>query len=110
MAMAQPRRPLATALPILLTLSLLATVNAQHDHANGFDPTMDMPMSLASGNMLAYLHVMPGDTLWFQGWVPGKNSTLFSACVGLFVLGLLERWVAALRAALEVAIEKGRCV
>jgi copper transporter 1 len=111
--MSQTRRYFLSIFPTLLAFSLLTTTNAQHDHdgdVNGLDPTMDMPMSLASGHMLAYLHVIPGDVLWFQGWVPGKNSTLFGACVGLFVLGLLERWVAALRAALEVAILRGEYV
>ncbi|KAF9467637.1 CTR copper uptake transporter [Collybia nuda] len=108
--MAQIRRISASALSVIFTLSLITVVNAQHDHGgatNGLDPTMDMPMNLAMGNMISYLHVTPGDILWFQGWVPGRNSTLFGACVGLFVLGLLERWIAALRAALEVSIYEG---
>jgi hypothetical protein len=68
------------------------------------DPAMDMPMNLASGRMLPYLHFTPGDILWFEGWVPGRSTTLFGTCVGLFVLALLHRWVVALRAALEFSI------
>lgn len=97
----------AARLPILLILSLVATVNAHSGHGNDLDSSMDMDMSLAGGHMVSWLHVTAGDVLWFQGWVPGKSSTLFGACVGLFVLGLLERWIAALSAALEVAIQKG---
>ena len=69
---------------------------------------MDMPMNLASGRMVPYFHFTPGDILWFQGWVPGRNTTLFGACVGLFVLALLHRWVIALRAALEFGIMRAR--
>lgn len=61
-------------------------------------------MPLASGKMVPYFHFTPGDILWFQGWVPGRGSTLLGACVGLFVLALLHRWVVALRAAWEVGI------
>jgi len=67
---------------------------------------MDMPMDLASGRMVSYLHFTPGDTLWFQGWVPGRSTTLFGACVGLFLLALLHRWVIALRAGLEFGIAR----
>ncbi|KAG6812829.1 hypothetical protein H0H92_016098 [Tricholoma furcatifolium] len=73
---------------------------------NGFDSSMDMPMSLASGSMLTYLHFTPGDVLWFDGWVPGRGCTLFAACVGLFLLGLAERWATALRAGLDLALVK----
>ncbi|KAG6834754.1 hypothetical protein H0H93_007605 [Arthromyces matolae] len=56
------------------------------------------------GQMLSYLHFTPGDVLWFEGWVPGKGSTLFAACIGLFLLGMAERWIAALRAGTELAL------
>ncbi|KAG6833164.1 hypothetical protein H0H87_010551 [Tephrocybe sp. NHM501043] len=68
---------------------------------------MDMPMSLASGSMLSYLHFTPGDVLWFEGWVPGRGSTLFGACVGLFLLGIAERWAAALVAGVKAATAAG---
>ncbi|KAG6917201.1 hypothetical protein DXG01_003405 [Tephrocybe rancida] len=64
---------------------------------------MDMPMSLASGTMLSYLHFTPGDVLWFAGWVPARGRTLFGACVGLFLLGIAERWTAALSAGVGAA-------
>ncbi|KAG6884693.1 hypothetical protein C0993_008894 [Termitomyces sp. T159_Od127] len=87
---------------ILLALFYTASRVAAHD--NGFDDTMDMPMPLAVGNMLSYLHFTPGDVLWFNGWVPGKGSTLFAACVGIILLGIAERWFAALRAGMELAV------
>ncbi|KAF5378456.1 hypothetical protein D9615_007066 [Tricholomella constricta] len=103
----------AGSLPFLLGVLLLllapALTAAQHDHgghSNGMDPSMDMPMTLAHGHMTAFLHFRPGDTLWFEGWVPGKGSSMFAACVGLFLLGIAERWTAALRAGVESAIRR----
>lgn len=95
-------------LATLLSISP-SNVLAQHS-SNGMDPSMDMPMNLASGRMVPYLHFTPGDILWLEGWVPGRSSTLFGACVGLFVLALLHRWVIALRAALEFSIAMTKCV
>ncbi|KAG6878991.1 hypothetical protein C0992_006049 [Termitomyces sp. T32_za158] len=90
--------------PTLLALFCIALRVTAHD--NGFDDSMDMPMPLAVGNMLSYLHFTPGDVLWFNGWVPGKGSTLFAACVGIFLLGIAERWFTALRAGMELAVAR----
>jgi len=73
---------------------------------DGFDSSMDMPMSVAQGTMTSFLHFKPGDTLWIQGWVPGKSGTLFGACLALFLLGIAARWTTALRAGIEAAILK----
>jgi solute carrier family 31 (copper transporter), member 1 len=70
--------------------------------SNGMDMTMDDAMPLASGNMLTYLHfTVGGDVLWFQGWVPEGSGPMFGACVGLFLLAMLERWIAACRGVME---------
>ncbi|KAG6851628.1 hypothetical protein C0991_007453 [Blastosporella zonata] len=92
----------------LLYLLLLTSSTQAHASSNGFDDSMDMPMSLASGSMLSYLHFTPGDVLWFEGWVPGRGSTLFGACVGLFLLGVVERWAAALAAGAMAATLDGQ--
>ncbi|KAF8126326.1 CTR copper uptake transporter, partial [Boletus edulis] len=55
---------------------------------------MDMPMNLAAGNMLPYLHLTPGDTVWFIGWVPTSAGAMVGTCIGLFMLSIVERWVA----------------
>ncbi|KAF8993542.1 Ctr copper transporter family-domain-containing protein [Cyathus striatus] len=83
-------------LPLLLfPLALLPPVLA---HDNGMDMSMDGAMSLdAGGGMVPYLHFTPGDTLFFQGWVPRSPGAIFGACIGLFVLAVLERWVGAVR-------------
>ena len=88
----------------LLLASL--TVPSVHASSNGMDMSMDGAMALASGNMLFYLHFTPGDTLWFQGWVPHSNGAMVGACIGLFMLALVERWLAAIRAMAEVVWRK----
>lgn len=65
--------------------------------------SMDGAMDLASGNMLFYLHFTPGDSLWFQGWVPQSKGAMLGTCVGLFILALVDRWLASIRA-LEDAV------
>ncbi|KAF9219854.1 CTR copper uptake transporter [Gyrodon lividus] len=69
---------------------------------NGMDMSMDGPMDLAMGNMVPYLHFTPGDTLWFLGWVPKSTGAMVGACIGIFLLALVERWVATCRALMEL--------
>ncbi|RDB21867.1 hypothetical protein Hypma_011150 [Hypsizygus marmoreus] len=83
-------------LPLLLPL-----VHAQHAHSA---PSM----SLAHSHMTAFLHFFTGDTLWFQGWVANDGWTIFGACVGLFLMGVAERWVTAVRAGVELAFVRER--
>ncbi|KAG2109065.1 CTR copper uptake transporter [Suillus clintonianus] len=68
---------------------------------NGMDMSMDDGMSLAVGNMLAYLHFTPGDNLWFLGWVPKSSGAMIGTCIALFMLALVERWIAACRGVME---------
>ncbi|KAG2124056.1 CTR copper uptake transporter [Suillus clintonianus] len=68
---------------------------------NGMDMSMDGGISLAVGNMLAYLHFTPGDNLWFLGWVPKSSGAMVGTCIALFMLALIERWIAACRAVME---------
>lgn len=73
---------------------------------NGMDMSTDGPMDLMSGNMLFYLHFTPGDTLWFQGWVPQSNGAMVGTCIGIFMLALVDRWLAAIRSMSEVVWRK----
>src|SRR4051794_10229568 len=70
---------------------------AHHNHGT-------VPEGIAQGTMTAFLHLNPGDTLWLAGWVPGRSSTLWGACVALILLGIGERWVAVTRSNVERAI------
>ncbi|PIL26368.1 transporter [Ganoderma sinense ZZ0214-1] len=79
---------------------LLASGAYAHD--NGMDMSMDGAMSLASGSMIPYLHFTPGDILWFYGWVPSSKGAMVGTCIGLFLLALVDRWIAAARSVMEV--------
>ncbi|KAJ7165437.1 CTR copper uptake transporter [Mycena crocata] len=96
--------PSPSLLPLfLLLLSPLPLLLPAYAAENGMDMTMDDGMTLAMGSMTPYLHFSrPGDTLWFAGWVPQSAGAVAGACVGLFVLALVDRWVAAVRAMMEV--------
>ena len=78
----------------------------------GMDMSMDMSMDLVMGNMLPYAHFTPGDIceyfwtpqvmlatdnekVWFFGWVPSTAGAMTGTCIGLFMLSILERWLAA---------------
>ncbi|TFK98421.1 Ctr copper transporter [Pterulicium gracile] len=51
--------------------------------------------------MIMYFHVKPGDTILFDGWVPKSTGAMIGACIGLLLLGMAERWLAACRAGME---------
>ncbi|KAJ7868115.1 CTR copper uptake transporter, partial [Mycena leptocephala] len=85
---------LRLALTLALALSLLPLVQGLD---NGMDMSMDDGMTLASGMMMPYLHFTRGDILWFAGWVPQSSGALAGACIGLFLLALVDRWLAAVR-------------
>ncbi|KAF8812779.1 copper transporter [Phlegmacium glaucopus] len=93
---------------IYVFLLLLATFLVPNAHAsmNGMDMSMDGAMALSSGNMRFFLHFTPGDPLWFQGWVPQSGGAMVGACIGLFMLALVDRWLAAIRAMGEVVWRK----
>lgn len=86
----------------LLTLLLpfvLAHSSSSMDSMAGMDSEGDT--TLMSGMMIPYLHFTPGDILWFQGWVPDSVGAMVGACIGLFMLALIDRWLAAMRRVME---------
>ncbi|KAL0575933.1 ferric-chelate reductase Frp1 [Marasmius crinis-equi] len=85
---------------VLICASFIPTTTAD-DAMNGMDMSMDMPMPLASGHVLMYFHFTPGDILWFEGWVPQSVGAMVGACIGLFLLAMVERWVAAMRGVMD---------
>ncbi|KAG7094336.1 hypothetical protein E1B28_007935 [Marasmius oreades] len=93
------RPTMAAAISLLSSLFFARLCLAQD--INGMDMTMDMPMDLASGHMLMYFHFTPGDILWFEGWVPQSKGAMVGACIGLFLLALVDRWVAGCRGIME---------
>ncbi|KAK7455772.1 hypothetical protein VKT23_010804 [Stygiomarasmius scandens] len=87
------------AMSFVFLLTLLAPAFAA---MNGMDMSMDGDMSLASGMMRMYFHFTPGDVLWFQGWVPASNGAMAGTCIGLFLLAIIDRWLAATRGCMEI--------
>ncbi|KAH7920822.1 CTR copper uptake transporter [Leucogyrophana mollusca] len=85
-----------------LLFSVLSITGKCIAQTNGMDMSMDGPMDLATGNMVNYLHFTPGDNLWFLGWVPRSAGAMVGACIGIFLLALIERWIAACRAVMEL--------
>ncbi|KAG8215359.1 Ctr copper transporter family-domain-containing protein [Butyriboletus roseoflavus] len=77
---------------ILTLCFLVAPTFAQ---SNGMITSMDVPMDLAVGQMLPYVHFTPGDTVWILGWVPSSAGSMVGTCIGVFLLAMLERWLAA---------------
>ena len=51
--------------------------------------------------MLPYLHFTTGDVVWFQGWVPRATGPMIGACIGLFLLAVFDRWLAAYRGLID---------
>jgi solute carrier family 31 (copper transporter), member 1 len=85
---------------LALSYALLAAAHGGSDDADMSG--MDMTGSDATGSMLAYLHFGPtGDLLWFRGWVPTRVGPMVGVCIGLFLLAVFERWLAACRAVAE---------
>ena len=97
-SMSTTHRPIS-----LLSLAAGALLaSGAHAHDNGMDMSMDGAMSLASGSMIPYLHFTSGDILWFYGWVPTSKGAMAGTCIGLFLLALVDRWIAAARSVMEV--------
>ncbi len=70
-------------------------VAAQHDHGSTSGDS-------DSGMMVPWLHFTPGDALLFKSWIPRKPGAIFGACIGLFMLAILDRWLSAMRRLMEL--------
>ncbi|KAG8935914.1 hypothetical protein FRC02_005669 [Tulasnella sp. 418] len=78
----------------LVFLAILSSVvSAQHEH--GSDSGSPGVM------MIPFLHFTPGDALWFKEWVPRSKGPIVGACIGLFMLAILERFLAGTRGVME---------
>jgi len=53
------------------------------------------------GTMKPWLHFTEGENLFFMSWVPLSTGAVIGACIGLFMLALVERWVASMRGIME---------
>ena len=87
---------------VLALCTVIALSSRARAHSNGMDMSMDGAMDLSGGQMIPWLHFTPGDILWFYGWVPSSTGAMVGTCIGLFLLALVDRWIAACRAVMEV--------
>lgn len=82
-------------------LVLLISASLVRCATNGMVMDMDDSMTMTMANMTTYLHFTAGDNLWIYGWSTMNSRAMGAACVGMFMLALFERWLAANRGALE---------
>ncbi|KAF8527871.1 Ctr copper transporter [Hysterangium stoloniferum] len=54
------------------------------------------------GMMMPWLHFTKGDNLFFMAWVPLSTGAVIGACIGLFLLAIIDRWVSAMRAVMQL--------
>ncbi len=95
-----PRRSSHLILSLAVAIALSAGALA-HGASNGMDMSMDGAMDLTMGSMTMWMHFTPGDTVLFYGWVPTSAGAMVGTCIGLFLLALVDRWIAASRAVME---------
>jgi len=86
----------------LLAAVSLAVVNAQTDPSMSTDSSMDMGGMATGGAMMPWMHFSLGDSLWFSTWVPQSKGALAGAAVGLFLLAIVDRWLASMRGVMEI--------
>ena len=67
---------------------------AQHVHGGSEDGSGGVAM-------IPYLHFTPGDALFFKEWVPKSSGAIGGACVGLFVLAILQRCISGMRGVMD---------
>ncbi|KAF8761820.1 Ctr copper transporter family [Rhizoctonia solani] len=79
----------------LALLSIIPSYTlAQHVHGGNAD-------GMGGVAMIPYLHFTPGDALFFKEWIPKSSGAVGGACVGLFVLAILQRCISAMRGVME---------
>jgi len=49
------------------------------------------------GKMVPFLHFSGGDYLWLSVWAPSSKGQIAAACIGLFLMAVFERLIAAMR-------------
>ncbi len=76
----------------MLAISL-AGFAAAHSHGGSGNDT---------GSMVPWLHFEGGDALWFESWHPSSKGAIAGAAIGLFILAIIERWIAAMRGVMEI--------
>ncbi|PPR01179.1 hypothetical protein CVT24_006055 [Panaeolus cyanescens] len=71
-------------------------------HAGHGDTSGATTGASAHAMMVPYLHVAGGDFLFFEAWAPSSPGALAGATIGLFLLAVLERYLAAVRGSFDL--------
>lgn len=51
---------------------------------------------------MPYLHFSGGDNLYLNIWAPSSKGEIAAACIGLFIIAILERLVAAMKTVFDL--------
>lgn len=84
------------------SLTIRPMIQARHDHGGATDGTTNSTGS-------SVFHFSGGDVIWFDGWAPSSPGAIAGVAIGLFLLAIVERWLAAMRTVME-AWWRQRCV
>ena len=90
---------------LFLFILCASLASAQHEGHDGWEEetTSPAPMPASShSSMKPFMHFTMGDHIWFEDWIPKTTGAMAGACIGLFLLGILERWLAAVRAVANI--------
>ncbi|EFI28582.1 copper transporter [Coprinopsis cinerea okayama7 len=71
------------------------------DHSDHAGHGGDAGAGAGHAMMIPYFHFTTGDHLFFKEWVPSSPGAIAGACIGLFLLAIIERWLTAIRAVFE---------
>ncbi|SGY61851.1 BQ5605_C007g04612 [Microbotryum silenes-dioicae] len=95
---------------IALSRLVLAAIGPTLALAHGSDMQMDMNMSNSSTATMgtsfsttnfSLLNSIGSSQLWFDGWIPTSSASTARACIGLALLAILSRFLAAVRTSCE---------
>ncbi|GAA5982108.1 hypothetical protein JCM11641_000590 [Rhodosporidiobolus odoratus] len=84
----------------------MATLSPRHGGSMDMDMGMNMGMdnSTTAGMMnTAFTTSLGAANLWFPSWTPTSPGSTFGACLGLFFLAILSRFLTAVKACAETA-------
>ncbi|KDE09480.1 hypothetical protein MVLG_00381 [Microbotryum lychnidis-dioicae p1A1 Lamole] len=88
---------------IALNRLVLAAIGPTLALAHGSDMQMDMNMSNSSTATMgtSFSTTIGSSQLWFDGWIPTSSASTAGACIGLALLAILSRFLAAVRTSCE---------
>ncbi|SCV71527.1 BQ2448_3115 [Microbotryum intermedium] len=99
--MAHTRAHTAPSANALRLLILVAATRPVIILAHGADMDMNMSNSSSATMGTSFSTTIGSAQLWFDGWIPTGSSSTAGACVGLALLAIFSRFLAAVRTSCE---------